>query len=568
MEKKNIYAEAFEKTNQKPQESKPLQRIPITKDYTGLSENPSNVVRTSDEKSKRSEVNENMNIAREQELANQDGWEVLGKTFAGFGSQAMYGALLQLAGNVDAGGILDNGEGQYATDFQRSLIEKMNKAQEKYQIYSNPHDGVDNLLRGFAKQVQGAGLTAGIMAESVGESILLSLATGGIGTGASVLKAAKTMKNMKNMSSLRNLALGAYSGLKEANMNAAFTEQEVRDRYKSLGGFTDEQIEDIAGKAARRAYKAEALPMIIGNALQMGALGHYNPWKKLPLYYKGASGIVETLGSKMLEAFPKMGKVGSKIAEKGVEALAEGFEEGYQNFISKKAQYDVDKEYGTNKYKTLSDYVWNQEMTDNIVGGAFGSLFFGPLASISNRVGANKDAERFNKNYDTLLKAGMKKSAEDFENLKKSFEKGSPEQVEKVRRTVNMHQTLWNLRYDAAKGSGNTSLFDDRIHQMSTIYDAATSNDTETLKKFGISDKEDIEYIKQSYPTLIEDSISLKNDLSDNAAKSIDYDAAERLTELSFARKHNAEELQRVKSNILLASSSSDINIPSVAIAK
>ena len=129
---------------------------------------------------------------------------------------------------------------------------------------------------------------------------------------------------------------------------------------------------------------------------------------------------------------------------------------------------------------------------------------------------------------------------------------GNGEAVTIARNDMNISQSAIALRWDKkTKGSEDTHIFNNRVDQMESILSAAKSQDTETLKKFGITEEEDIDFVLNNYQNFINDALAFKEALNKNAANSIDYDSAEALTQYQFIKKKsNVENLAKAKARI------------------
>ena len=181
-------------------------------------------------------------------------------------------------------------------------------------------------------------------------------------------------------------------------------------------------MKKLAEETATKAFRLEALPMILLNGLQYGAFGHYNVFKGSGNGFTTASGAFEDLGTGLAKTF-NLGKKASKVAEFGIQTGSESFEETYQNAISQYSQYKTDLEQGVTGDKTLSDYLWNNQMVDEAIGGALGGMLFSVLGKGMSRIGgAVKSGQKyFNKGYDQLLKSSVDNASDNFCRVKSCY---------------------------------------------------------------------------------------------------------------------------------------------------
>ena len=202
------------------------------------------------------------------------------------------------------------------------------------------------------------------------EQIGLSLITANSAGAGGVFQAARLSTSLANMtarsvtkSALKGMGRGFLEGYQNGVQNVA----EIKQKYLDLG-YSEEDASRIAGEAGVVAFRAEVLPLMAINALQYATLGRYNPFNRGGVN-SGLGSIVELGFDK---ALPKItNKLGKGVAGYGVNMASEAFEEGYQTFAGRIGEYSVDKKYNQNKGKTLSDYMWDTEMRDSIIAGAF-----------------------------------------------------------------------------------------------------------------------------------------------------------------------------------------------------
>jgi|GEM_PF-4143393 len=503
--------------------------------------------------------------AYDKAFSDQSAGDIFLKTVKGFGKQALAGILSQISG-WDLKSQLDMFEGNYTSDYTNWFSREAMKILKE----SGINDAILN-ERGYrgkgswaywGGQLQSLGLSTGIMLETIGEQALLQLLAGatlGGSEGVAALRMGKTLKNIASMSKLRNALNGAWSGIREAHMNALFTANEQYEEYIKKGVPEDTAIK-LSNEAATKAFRVEALPVALINGLQYGALGTFSPYKKLNGVH-GVSDAVESLASKLV---PKLGKKGAWIADKVIQSGSEAFEEAYQSGIASYGKYLSDKKMDEMKLRdsegnlmsftngrTLSEYIFNDQIADEAIGGALGGLLLpfigGGISKLVGKFQNNKFNKKFEEEYNSLLKSGIKKTFDELNELKDAVETDNPVKLNLARKAMNTSQTIEALRWDKIKGSDDTHIFNDRIAQMQIILEAAKNNDLETLKKYNITEQQDIEFIADNYENLIQQSLDIKEKLIKNVGNSIDYNFGERLTEKEFIKENNLSELNRLK---------------------
>ena len=503
--------------------------------------------------------------AYQKALESQTLGDIAKNAIIGAGKQAVAGAILNLAGNDPASLInmaVGNTNAEYENFLHKAGLKILKNSQEENAILQDPNKNSIWTPEYVGQQVQGLGLTMGIMAEGFAEQALFSALTASTGGATSELQAvemAKTLSNIGKINKLKQFGFGAFQGLKEAHMNAVFTGNDVRQKYLDLG-YSEEEANRIGNETATRAFRVETLPLMLINGAQFGALGHHNPWaKSAEGEFMGASGAFENLASKVTDKLNVSKGVGKAISM-GVQSASEGFEEAWQDIPAAEAKYQTDKKYNQlekderGNVKTLQQYMFNSEMRDDAIGGAFGGIFFdligGAFTKGLSKFGSRNFDNHIQKAYDTLLKSGVERSIDDMTNLKKALESKDEAAISMAREKINHNQVMEALHWDRLKGDENTSMFNSRIEQMNTILKAVEDNDEETLKRYNIESQEDKDFIKENYPKFVEQSLDIKDDLEKNLAKSIDFDSASEITELNVIKRLHQNELRRSQDRI------------------
>ena len=367
----------------------------------------------------------------------------------------------------------------------------------------------------WANQIKNQGYTTGIMLQAMGEQAIMStittatLGSGGVAQAASLGNLALRLNKLKN---LRYAVQGTIKGAQEAYVNALETQETVYNKYKELG-YSEEDATRLGAKAAAVGYKTELGPSMVLNALQYGAIARYNPFLKggVDAGYSGAIGkVIDTVTPKFKSKFANglTSYVGNMVAE--------SLEEGIQTAAGNYGEFTVDKEEGLLGGKTIGDYMATVEMRDAMIGGLIGGGIFKAGHSIVDRLSyaVLKDKSSIgqqkilNEKVETFMKANNERVAKGVAELKLAQETGDQLAIYNAKRKFNMDNTLAALRLDYIQGKEQA--FNSQVELMNSVLLAAQNNDTDALASYGIKSEEDINYVKEMYPTMIEESLNIK----------------------------------------------------------
>lgn len=515
-------------------------------------------------------------ISPEQLYYNQSTSDILLKSVRGFGNQAKAGFLKAL-GSWDMQGLSDmatgsNKKGDYSNWANDMADEILAESAKSDNIYQNPNGSIWNGSY-LGKQIQSAGLTGGIMAETVLEQIALAYMTGGTANLESLPGKANMVRSM-----IKQGTFGAFKGIQETQINALetmsnvqnilMTEREQRVEKKMfennltreqamVGEMSDEDIHVKANEAATLNFRAEALPLMALNAFQFGVtFGAATKLGKVtrPNGTTGWSGLGELGFNKVFDKIP------NPILRKGAKGLfnpvTESFEEGVQTGIQK---YSVGKTLDRDV-----DY-FDEEMRDSMIGGFIGGGMFSAMGSVYNY--ANKKLNTRNLDYlhnsflNELPKRFMNsyeqkvKSEKAFDDAVQVYNSNPTQQnkvaVEKARydyeksqKNAQSQATLDALHIDYL--TGNESAFESHVTQMEQIYEAVTSNDIAKLEKLGLMEngKEKFEgsfdLVKETFQKNISDAYKIKELLEDNLLNTTaDFESAWDITKNQFTTQES-----------------------------
>lgn len=489
---------------------------------------------------------------------NQTFGEQVGATIKGGAKLFAAGALDYLGSNYDAEGIynmaMGNSEGEFGNWLTDITSQMRDSAMEENPIFQNGSMWNTNY---WAQHIQQANYSVGLLFTGAIEQGLLAATTGGVGNAASLgLKA-------KNAFSLgRNALFGMRGALGEAYINGLDTAKEVKQKYINLG-FSEEEANDKAAKAATAGFRLEVGPMMILNAVTHMALfggGIGKAFTKQQGIEFGASGLAEnTLGRLVPNTLA--GRIGTTVG-------SEAFEEMYQGGV---ARYVSDEK------------VFSEDMIHEGIGGAVGALMLGGTANVFKRLAGNTAAEKkLNESKQQFVDDSAKRTAQiikqkadiqneykiavdNFENEKTAENRKALELAEQKLKANSynsyLHATLEALELDNL--TGDTRGFDEHMKNMQEILDATQDlgnpENVEILKRHGILNKDgqedfkgSIEEIQETFPSNIKKSEALRDSLASNLENiTSDFNSARAITEKEYNNIWLIEQANRVENDLL-----------------
>lgn len=442
----------------------------------------------------------------QQAYQEQDWKETAKEMGIGFAKQAGAG-FLDSIGAWDASNLTQstyrNGEIEYSNWFNQMGSALKKSSQEENHIYQDPNDSMWNGAY-FANQIQSLGYTGGIIAEMIGENLLLDAVTGGAFAGASAAKGVKLAANIG-----KDALFGVAQGIKEAHMNALETQGTVFQKFLA-NGYSEEEALAKSKEAGMLHFKTESTALMGINALQNVLF--------LGSFARSAKGIVKNSfdrgGSKLSlgisDAFEGVGqklvgkvtnnKTAQKIAGWGLLAGSESIEEGVQTAIGKYSERSIEGK------DTNWDNLWEgHDMRDSMIGGALGGVLMGAgFKAVANY--RNRDFNKGYKNFieDTInMTSGIYQAQDTAKNEYKtaldSYEANPTPANEKVLQSVaiKLEQANHNaalggvmasLNFDYSKGNGSTVAFDMQVAHMEQVLEAVNNKDMKSLETFGLID--------------------------------------------------------------------------------
>lgn len=426
----------------------------------------------------------------DQLAMRQSDSEKWGNSAIKFGKGVLGGIIDNIA-SWDLKGLYDMGAGntneKYGNWLNESEFGKWLKDETGLEVYTN---GDDFGSSGYwAKMFGNMGYTVGIMLETLGEQAVLAMLTGGAGNVAALGSKVNLIKNVVLTGH------GAFSGIREAYMNALETQANTYNKFKQMG-FDEEYSQKKANEAASLGFKVEAGPVALLNSLQAMSI-----WGKFgkPFERGGASfGISDNFQNLAEKAFGN--KIKNKFAQKaldyGLNSASEAVEEGFQTAVG---QYATAETTGENY-----DF-WNEEMRDSMLMGAIsGGLMKGMGELFSSRVD-NQIRKSWLQRQDKFVEDTAKEASENFsrrsaivqqiQELEKNPSRSNRKEIQKLQnelktlaQDLSYSLTAKALQMDYYNGRG-TVAYDAHIENMQDILQDLNSNNTEALQKRQILDE-------------------------------------------------------------------------------
>lgn len=494
--------------------------------------------------------------ANKKAYLNQTTGEVIKNGILGFGVNFASGVMDHIGGYdaVDIGNMaLGNAEeefGNWATDTANRLRDY---TQEEFSIFQDPASA-DSLLKGMStlafwtNMAQQSGNTVGQIASIFGEQALLSLVTSGSGGLGSGLQATRLTQSLAGLArgGVRTSALkGMARGIQEGYINGLETQRAVEQKYKNLG-YSDEDAKRLGAEAAAIGFRTEVLPLMALNALQFSTIKKANPFGQAQGADMGMSGLVESAFEK---ALPKINsKWGRGVTGYGINMASEAVEEGYQAGVQGYAEYALDKKYNTIGTKTMGDYLWTREMAESMIAGGFMGGVFKGVGDLMSRTQKNTTAKIYNEDLSKFME-GTKQLVEDnVTQLAQAYASGDRGELSMALYKNNTNNVLAAITHDvmAQKETG----FETYVGELEKINTLVQQGNMEELAKFGITNEEDLNHIKQNYPKFIQQAHNIRNNFISNAENSIDLYSAEKIT-IEQANYNNLVEVEKDVKNSL-----------------
>ena len=450
---------------------------------------------------------------------NKSNWEQAGNSLGGFTANAASGFLGGIASwDLQDGVDMLKGVNKEYGNWINDLAVKAREAGEDFKVYEvNPGSFSPGDSGWWFTQFSQLGTTAGIMAETLVETAILSVVTGGLGAGLSAAKNVKLLKRLTEIArkgglksllksegskqlfknsfkSMGNQALwGSFKGAQEGIIEGYETYHQTYSEYVGKG-FPPDEAQRLASIAASTTYKQGVLPLMLLNSLQFATMS-VNP-------LTGASkGLYD--------------KIGNKFVRKGAEMVSNMASEGTEEFIQNMAQTSGAQEAAIeagelkrNWKNTLGDELESEENWNAFAGGLMGGQVFTGLHSAFNR-GAKKAQE---KHFDTLsddyVKAQTEKQTEIRQARKKRLEENDIFGAKMMSNVSHVNHVASALEIDKRRDSDTAIESVDKYYQETLKY--AQEGNAEKLAELGITSEEDVQHVIDTFPELIETTEVMK----------------------------------------------------------
>lgn len=489
----------------------------------------------------------------------------------GFGINSAAG-FLDAFGSNDPRGLANmafgNTEKAYGNWFNRAAQDLREKGQEVAPIFS----GSDSMATDtyWLNQFSNLGTTFGIIGEAVGEGALITAATGGFGGAAAAARTSakiaqalhrvKVLNTAGKVKSAGNYLFGMWQGVKEAHMNGLENYNNVYQEYIN-NNRSPIEAEKAAAEAATKSFRMEVGPQVLLNGLQWMAIGgKFNAFQRGGGAQPGISNFTETAFSKLV---PKTASRGvKKAADWAGNILSEGVEEGVQSTVQSVAQYQVDKERDYNDGKTLSEYVFTNDLRDSVVGGLLGGGMFKLIGNAKNRWTNSSISKQNEKLMADFIGTTAERAKVNLRKLADAESKGDLARAAKIKEEMGYNNIEAALLHDYIKNDGEFTTFNSQLEQLKEISDIIKSNDIEGLEKIGLVNETDengvnvYQDLKNNIDTMISDAIQQKEDMTSNLEFQMhntgeeNYQIAERMTRLQYMKRKNESAIANEEDNL------------------
>jgi hypothetical protein len=431
-------------------------------------------------------------------------------------------------------------ETEYSNFLYDSGKEILESGMKKNPIYRENPDEIDFGDAAFWTSMIGqSGLSAGIIAESAVETLLVSAATGGTGTTAAIASNLAKIKNLATFTKLltkskqMKMAATSFALIRrqhESVIEAAEAKESAMKDYINRG-FSYEKANELSSKAAAFTYRAN-LPLMALDAVSFGAMT-YNP----------VSGIGKGVLDKALN--PIKSKIVKGLVAGAISSTTEAGEEMWQFIGQSEGKAYADRmagietgSIGDRIGKNLGDTkFWESGIQGALLGPAMQTIGggFRYATNKKNRKEERQVTDAFTQNItsSTLGLIDKIRKAEESENYALAGE---------LRRELAINSALKGLMIDDVynKSTG----YDAHISYLEKTLEDVNNNNREALDKMKIDDAT-AEHIKETFPQYIEDSKRIKE---------IYQDAREDNTVSTVAavtrRKYEVEQLHKEKAKV------------------
>jgi hypothetical protein len=371
--------------------------------------------------------------------ANQSFGEQLKNTVIGGAYQYMSGFLDNFNYDIpDLAGMMTGKEKEYG-NWLSEITKNMREKSEDYPIYLEGDSFADPAY--WARQGQNLSYSVGLATGALAEQAAMTALTAETGGLSAPMQAASLARKG---ALAKQFLFGGWKGIHEGYINGLETYNQVHDDYLRRGKSKQEAV-SAASRAASIGYRREVGPLMALNALQFGLVGKYNPFVKQGGLNMGFSGAVETLtnaGSKQIKNRNLRGVVDFLL-----QGAAEGFEEGIQTGVSKYAAHRVLAE-DFEDFTSL--HLWDQEMTDSVVGGVLGGFLFAGMGAASNKLMSRKSTaeEARGQQHDKFIAGVAERTKKDLQRLQEAEKNGEENKANQIKAQMQMSNVMESLQLD------------------------------------------------------------------------------------------------------------------------
>lgn len=447
-------------------------------------------------------------------LSNSKELERLGVDNANYGSDTRSLSDKQLAGLQSTGeiwkraalGSMVNGIAGFMDNFNYDVVDMkdmwegknreygswLSKTVKSMQEYSGKEfkvydDGVFGSQSYWANMSQNTAYTLGLMFGTGVEEVGLTALTELTGGGAASVQASAIMKSAYKLA-LRSMVHGSLKGIQEGYQNGLETFDTTYQKAIQAGKSHDE-AQAMAAEAAHDGYHMEILPLMVINSFQTALVGRAIRGSKGVAAIASAKKGVNTGMGSIVEGLTDV--LFSKIDNKAIKGLlsigaasvSEGFEEGFQSYVSKIARNRALKAGGVYDRVDLYD----AEMRDSIlIGGLVGGAGHGIRRTLQYLATKGITKERAEK-ADKFIKGMKMRAALAYEELRKAQESGDELSLARAELEVHNINVANALYHDFVnkEDSKKSIAFDSMMDDFEAALEAAKNKDSKKMKSLG-----------------------------------------------------------------------------------
>lgn len=383
-------------------------------------------------------------------------------------------------------------------------------------------------------QVASAGTGVGMAVDAAVTSLGIEAATGGLGSGAALLKLGNAFKRLlslgkaaegaaQGLSAVKGMRSAGimYSGisrLSEAKMEAASTAEQIYNELSTTTNprtgkeYTEEEKRHLASEGAKvdYVYNMALLPVDI---LAFRAMT-FNPISGTSEGFieKGlervGKGVAKGLGN------GKIGKAAGWLTTKGIGVIPEGFEEVFQGIGTSEgvhyAKSQAGQDDGDGYLDRLKSTLTSGETFDNFAGGIIGAPVIGGIMNVVQNTSRGAHIKRLGDEHKAYI-ANAGKIGTIYGTMIKELDKeGKHEEASDMRLKYSREDTLDRIHLDAMVDKDTA--FDSKITALQGVIDELKQGKTDGLEDMGYfnTTPEQHQVIIQEYEQMIKDAHKMK----------------------------------------------------------